>query len=468
MTKLGQTSLQLLLYQARVGEQRTHLLPDQGIDFISPHRTHAADATVFEPPSIRADASVVVELACAGLSRRSIKRIATTLARDQSLQQRRHLGIACREAFVVLKPARSCREGLFTDDGRHRDLYPFLVRSLTMPRVPSDGTTLQSYPPSDRGAMVRDHCLGKTGPAHVGRIAKNAPHGGTVPALLARGCGNSLRTQPSCQVAYGVLLFDIAAIDLTNSRSLRFGDLVASLGVLALAYVAVAVRGATQDVDRTGPRPMRLASARPFGNLRPFVLGDHALKLNQQSVLRAVRLGTLEKSNLGACSRELFNQQSLVCVLAGESVWGVAKENVNADLGGQVAQALQCRPDQGRARVALIFEDPVARNFKSLCGGVLQQRRRLTRDGSFLALLGRRDACVDSGDCHRLSPVASGYCSVRGQESGRPGRERSRPGGRRRSRAQPVFWPPLGPARTRPRNSSRAWATSELIVRPLP
>ena len=65
-------------------------------------------------------------------------------------------------------------------------------------------------------------------------------------------------------------------------------DLVAGPVLGGLAAVAVAERGAGQDVDRTGTGPVGLAAPVALHELGLLVLGEHALELHQQLILGAV------------------------------------------------------------------------------------------------------------------------------------------------------------------------------------
>ncbi len=72
-------------------------------------------------------------------------------------------------------------------------------------------------------------------------------------------------------------------------------DLVPGAALGCLAEVAVAERRAAQHVDRPGLGAPGLAAPIPLGQLRFFVLGEHALELDHQLVLGAVATRALDE-----------------------------------------------------------------------------------------------------------------------------------------------------------------------------
>jgi len=151
-----------------------------------------------------------------------------------------------------------------------------------------------------------------------------------------------------------------------------------------------------------------LAAAGPLDDLGLLVLGDHALELHQQLILGAVAGRPVEEADLGARPGGLLDQRRLVGVAAGQPIGRVAQHDLDGHLGDQVAQALQRRADQGRARVALVLEHPLGRNIKSLLLGVGQQRRGLASDRLLLGLAGGGHPGVDGRGRHRCRPFVVG------------------------------------------------------------
>src|ERR1700758_407259 len=86
--------------------------------------------------------------------------------------------------------------------------------------------------------------------------------------------------------------------------------------------VAIAERGAREDADSTRLGPVALPAPAALEHLGPLVLGEHALKLQQQAVLGGVPNRAIEKDHLCAGSREFFQQEHLMRVAAGKAIRG--------------------------------------------------------------------------------------------------------------------------------------------------
>jgi hypothetical protein len=170
--------------------------------------------------------------------------------------------------------------------------------------------------------------------------------------------------------------------------------------MLVLANVPVAERRPGQHVYRALAGSMALTAASPLDDLRALVLGDHALELDQQRVLRRVRARPLDEHHAGAGLGELLDQQRLVGVLAGEAVRGVDEHHVHRHLGHQVPQLLQRRPYQDGAGMAVVAEHPLLGNIKPQLLGVGAQRRGSRADRLLLLLPGRRHSGVDRRVAH--------------------------------------------------------------------
>jgi hypothetical protein len=132
---------------------------------------------------------------------------------------------------------------------------------------------------------------------------------------------------------------------------------------------------------------MPLATARALQDLRPLVLGDHALELNQQLILGARALRCLHKEGLDTVASELFDQQDLVRVFAAQSIRRIGKYDLNVTLGSEIAHPLESRPLERGSAKAFVFEYPLPGHLQLVALRELDQRRRLARNGAFLALL---------------------------------------------------------------------------------
>jgi hypothetical protein len=62
--------------------------------------------------------------------------------------------------------------------------------------------------------------------------------------------------------------------------------------------------------------------------LGPFVLGDHALELDEQLVLRRRALRRVQKTGFDAVTGELLDQQNLIGIFATQPIERVIELNV--------------------------------------------------------------------------------------------------------------------------------------------
>ena len=127
---------------------------------------------------------------------------------------------------------------------------------------------------------------------------------GVLPVRVGSAAG-----RPAGQVGNGGAVVGIQQ-KLGGDRRLMLDDLITGAGLRGLAAVAVAERRAGQDVDRPGPGPVGLAAPVPLHELGFLVLGEHALELHHQLVLRAVTLRALDEPRQRAGAGELLDQQA--------------------------------------------------------------------------------------------------------------------------------------------------------------
>ena len=126
-----QPTIKFLLYQSRLFEQADHLSPDDLIEeFLSDEAAVGANRASELPPTIGSNAFVVVNLACAGLRRRSRQSLATLHTADQPLHDTRHDGTPARSYLVVIEQLLRTGEAFFRHQGGHGDLDPLFPRAL--------------------------------------------------------------------------------------------------------------------------------------------------------------------------------------------------------------------------------------------------------------------------------------------------------------------------------------------------
>ena len=97
-----------------------------------------------------------------------------------------------------------------------------------------------------------------------------------------------------------------------------------------LVDVAVAVRRATEHIDRSLTGRVEFAPAMAFENLGPFVLGHHPLHLEQQIIFWALPSGAVQDDDLHATAPQGFDASDLISLLARQPIGRMDIETVNA------------------------------------------------------------------------------------------------------------------------------------------
>src|SRR5215469_7854655 len=201
--------------------------------------------------------------------------------------------------------------------------------------------------------------------------------------------------------------------DAPHYAGLSFIDQVGGERLFALADITVAIGSAAHYAHLPRVCPMSLATTRALQDLGAFVFRNHALEMNQELIFRAVALWRLHEQGFDSMAGELFDQQNLVSILSAQSVRRVREHHLDLSFGGEIAHAFQTRALQRRSAIAFIFEDPLLGHLQLVVLGELDQRRRLACDRVLLALLLRRDPCVDNRHSHRRTPSRARRRDVR-------------------------------------------------------
>ena len=381
--------------QGRVGEQGGDVIPHDLVEVVGADRLVAADPAAFVAVVIAAQAPVVVDLPAGGAGRGAVVGVAAGRAGGQALQQGRDLGVAGGEPLVVLQPLPDPGEGAGVHDGRDRDLQPLLPRPVDGLDRPRCGAALQPGDAVQSRRPAGGHGLAEHRRAGVSGVAEHGPDHAAVPAVLAGPGGCALAGQPAGQVGDRGAVVGVTAEHLRDQDRLMPDDLVGGPGMIGFAEVPVPEWGTGQDVHRTGAGAVCLAAPVALHQLGFLVLGEHALELHHQLILRAVPARALEELHPHPGAGEFLDQQRLVGELAGQPVRGVDEHHIDAALGGQVTQRLQGRADQGRPGMTLVLEHPFFGQVSPELPGVLAQRRGLRPDRLVLLLPGAGDPGVD-------------------------------------------------------------------------
>lgn len=156
--------------------------------------------------------------------------------------------------------------------------------------------------------------------------------------------------------------------------------------MLGLLDEPVAVGRAGHHRLVAGAGAVQLAAPGTLADLRALVLGDHSLELSQLVLRRAGVLAAAGEDDLHAGPGELLEHQHLVGVAAREPIRGVAQQHLARPFGGAVAQPLQRRPGEPRAREPLVLEHEIVEEQQPALGGELTQPDGLALDRLVLAL----------------------------------------------------------------------------------
>jgi hypothetical protein len=168
----------------------------------------------------------------------------------------------------------------------------------------------------------------------IDRIAEHPPEARPAPAPPSMGGQRPLLLERGNDRAQSRPIFQVAGEDLLDHRVLRRVDLYA-------AGLAGAVRTHTVPVGRPGPGQQ--CPCAPFCEPSPphalrnegaLVFGHCPADLKEQLVVRIVTHGAV---------KQLFEQQRLMHVLAGEAIWGGDEDALHLRRGNRIAERIQAR-----------------------------------------------------------------------------------------------------------------------------
>src|SRR4051795_351010 len=470
--RCGQPTIQFLVYQSGVFQQADHLSPDDLIkEFLSDEAAIVANRPAEFPPTIGANALVVVNLTCTGLRRCSGERIATLGTADQSLHHAGRDGTPARSYFVVVEQLLSTGEAFFRHQGWYGNLDPLFARAFvaccSAGRSYTQPTLWAHNPRPGRGAS-----LAEAGEAAIGWVPQQSPDYRAFPAVCLAS-RDSFTVELSRDLPDAESLHCVHLINVSHYTGFGFINDVGGGRLVGFTNIAVSIRSVAHDTHFAQLRSMSLTAPGTFQDLCAFIFRDHALKLNQELIFRAVALWRLHEPGLDSMAGELLDQQNLVRVLATQSVWRIREHNLDLSFGGEITHTLQAWPLQRRSAVAFIFEHPLSGHFQIVALGKLDQRRRLARNRVLLALLLGGTPRIDRRHSHIQTPsrVRRRSAHDMGPESRKPAQASTRASdqtnrkhqlenGRSFYAAQPCLF------RVR-RNAFKAAVTIAPMVRPL-
>ena len=310
-------------------------------------------------------------------------------------------GVARGTLLVGVQLGLHPGEGLLTHDRRDRHRDPVLGRAWGVAVARADRQQRRLAPAG------RDH-PGAVGlrPARIGGIAQDAAHAGGVPARLARRGRNAKVGQALGEPVHGRLRLQIPVEQLCHQhRRIRLHPHPCRIpGAFRVQPVTERRRGPGQQ--RARPQLGLAPAAHPLGDQRALVLSHRPTDLQQQLIVRILAHRPVQKLDLAAVPAQLVDEQHLVDIVAGQPVGRGDHHQVNLGQRRVIPQAVQARPAQAGAAVAVIaIHVPLIQRPAPL-GDRRHQPVKLLLDGLGLGLAGRRNPRVHR-DTHQAPPVPS-------------------------------------------------------------
>ncbi len=242
------------------------------------------------------------------------------------------------------------------------------------------------------------HTLSATidGLTRIGGVEQHRVDHGPAPVPMTGWARDALAEQAPTDPGQRQALVSDPGEDLAHDPGCALVDLITSSPSASLSRdIAIAEGSAGEDTHGTRLGTVALSAPTALKHLGSLVLGEHALELQQQTVLRGVPDRTIEEDRLRAGAGELLNQQDLMRVAAGEAIGSMDVDDIDGRPGDEVTQTLQSGSDQTGAAMAVVDEQHVLRDLITVVQGTCFQLGKLAINGLALSLLVRRDPSVD-------------------------------------------------------------------------
>ncbi|MCW2242100.1 hypothetical protein M2351_006745 [Azospirillum canadense] len=371
-----------------------HSLPDRAFQEVAADRWIVAHRVPVESAAIGADAAVIAKLVLGLLPVRARRRlavvgVAAAPADDQALQQPPWSFEALPLAptiFVQLLLHRI--EHRWIDQRRHGHLDPLVARH----NHPRTGPFAWQRMTTQRAQQLggRRHVAGMAIDrlSDVSGVAQHAVDRRGVPQRTPAACLTPGLFQAAANLAQADALQPYPGKDQAHEPSLfRIHLEPRHAAAHPLGNVTVTEGGSGEGAEQATAGRMAAPAAATFQDLRPFVLRDDALDLQQQVVFGGAAERVGEKGDLRSGAAELFDQEHLMRVTAGQPVRRQHVDALDRPGGDRIAQTLQPGSQQDRAAVALVHIGVVRLQLATVRGDPLAQRRHLAGDGVIAGLL---------------------------------------------------------------------------------
>ena len=194
---------------------------------------------------------------------------------------------------------------------------------------------------------------------------------------------------------------DQPSVHLLDHRRLGPVDLQVLRRRFAFGHATIAVGWPPAPVDPSLAGGEQAPPAGPFLDQGAFILGEHALHLEQHLLFRAGVEGVVEEDHLAARAPELFKQNGLVGEVTGQAIRRTDQHGGAGALADPVAQPIQGRPVQAGSAEAIVHEDEILGQPQIALGRPSMQGVQLAVDGLVLLLPVRRHPGVGRRQAHR-------------------------------------------------------------------
>jgi hypothetical protein len=334
-------------------------------------------ASVLPAGSDRVVVAAVVVAVPGAVAATHLVTVHTYLARAALDQATQHplpgLGPSWAPPAVVARDLVHRSERLFIHNGRDGDGDPLLAGAGYLLGA-STGPVV-----GDRLGAVEVH------PAHVGLVVEDAADRGGAPDRPAPvGWRHAVGVQSQGDLPGGVARAGVVIEDAPHHGGFGFEDQQSGWAGRVACLPVVAVRGPPRD-DLPGPGAEQLAPPVPFGDLRPFVLGDDALHLGEQLRLRVVVNGWgVGKADGHTMAGQFVEHDDLVGVDPSQPVRRQAPHRLDQPGLGDIPQRVQAGPVEPGTGVPVVAE--LSDQLVALGRHPLPQQRQLRADGAALLL----------------------------------------------------------------------------------
>ena len=343
---LGQPPFVFMSDGFGIAEQRADVGPHSRVQAVGPHLLVVADAMPAKAISVASDATVVgvrnFSLGRGAADRFAVVGIAAAVAYDQTLKEMLCATLALAVPFLVLHKLFTNRLEQFLADQRWNGNRDALLERRVVDRIRSTRRLGLIALGTKSNAALADARFPEGRCSFVSGIFENSPYRRSIPPRLAARARNLLVFQPPAHLSERYSVPADPLEDLSHDLGVFEHDLVKGFAPgVPFRHIPVSIGGAAEHADESPACRVAFSATASLKDLRPFVLGDHALHLQEQVFFRTVADGPIQKDQFDATPPQLLDKQNLVGVLPGQAIRRMHVQAVKGARIGRVAQSFQ-------------------------------------------------------------------------------------------------------------------------------